>query len=295
MNYSETISQSIYFIETHIKDKLTVERIAANAGYSVYHFSRMFAAVKGIAVTDYVRFRRLSLARAELLSQRKIIDIALDYCFETASGFSKAFRKEFGYSPTTYIARMSGWDGSLATTSIGGFMMDFIIKKRPAFKVAGYGIKTNITSGFMKDIGAYWEVYSGENLEDKMYSQLKPPKHGEVGLCVLDSEDGGATYLLGVMVEDFSKVTQDMLTAEVPEAVYAVFTTPPVDLVKADTYQNNPLSRVVQSAWKYIFEEWFPESGYVYDDSKLDFEFYDERCHFRPDATMEIYVPIKKG
>ena len=196
MNYSETISQSIYFIETHIKDKLTVERIAANAGYSVYHFSRMFAAVKGIAVTDYVRFRRLSLARAELLSQRKIIDIALDYCFETASGFSKAFRKEFGYSPTTYIARMSGWDGSLATTSIGGFMMDFIIKKRPAFKVAGYGIKTNITSGFMKDIGAYWEVYSGENLEDKMYSQLKPPKHGEVGLCVLDSEEGGATYLL---------------------------------------------------------------------------------------------------
>ena len=86
-----------------------------------------------------------------------------------------------------------------------------------------------------------------------------------------------------------------MLTVEVPEAVYAVFTTPPVDLVKADTYQNNPLSRVVQSAWKYIFEEWFPESGYVYDDSKLDFEFYDERCHFRPDATMEIYVPIKKG
>ena len=96
--------------------------------------------------------------------------------------------------------------------------MDFIIKKMSAFKVAGYGIKTNITSGFMKDIGAYWEVYDGENLENKMYSQLKPPKHGEVGLCVPDSQDGSATYLLGVMVEDFSKVTQDMMTVEVPEA-----------------------------------------------------------------------------
>lgn len=295
LNYSETICQSIHFIETNIKNELTAEQIAANVGYSVYHFCRMFAAIQGMSVMEYVRSRRLSLARAELLSGRKIIDISLDYCFGTASGFSKAFRKEFGYSPTTYIARMSGWDSTQITTTIGGFIMNLVIKKIPAFKVAGYGIKTNIASGFMKDIGAYWDAYTGENLESKMYSQLNPLKHGEVGLCVPSSEDTNATYLLGVIVEDFSKVTPDMMTVEVPEAEYAVFTTPPVDLTKAGTYQNNPLSGAVKSSWKYIFEEWFPSSGYVYDDSKLDFEFYDERCHYRPDATMEIYVPVKRG
>ncbi|WP_440962379.1 GyrI-like domain-containing protein [Paenibacillus nitricinens] len=44
-----------------------------------------------------------------------------------------------------------------------------------------------------------------------------------------------------------------------------------------------------------MFEEWFKDSGYDYDDSKLDFEFYDERCHSRPDTVMEIYVPVKKS
>lgn len=34
------------------------------------------------------------------------------------------------------------------------------------------------------------------------------------------------------------------------------------------------------------------ESGYAYDDTKLDFEFYDERCHYRQDTVMDIYVPV---
>ena len=50
---------------------------------------------------------------------------------------------------------------------------------------------------------------------------------------------------------------------------------------------------MIKATWKYIFEEWFKESGYSYDESKLDFEFYDERCHGRVDTVMEIYVPIK--
>jgi AraC family transcriptional regulator len=188
---------------------------------------------------------------------------------------------------------MSGGGITEIIINIGGYIMNPVVREMPAFKVAGYGIKTDITNGYMKDIAAYWETYTGEGLEGKMYSQLKPQKHGEVGLCVPSSGEGTLVYLLGVIVEDFSKVTSDMLTVEVPEAKYAIFTTPPVDLARAGTYQNNPLGDVVKSTWKYIFEEWFPKCGYTYDETRIDFEFYDERCHFRPDATMEIYVPIK--
>jgi len=295
LNYSDTISKTIQFIETHIKEDLTAEQIAREAGYSVYHFCRIFNAIQGVTVMDYVRLRRLSLARIELLSGKKIIDIAIDYGFETASGFSKSFRKEFGYSPTTFIARMSDWDGIQITKTIGGFIMNPIIKKMPAFKVAGYGIKTNISSGYMKDIAAYWDTYTGENLESKMYAQLNPPKHGEVGLCVPSSDNGNVTYLFGVIVDDFIKVTPDMLTVEVPEAEYAVFTTLPVNTSEtASTYDEDPLAIAVKETWKYIFEQWLPQSGYCYDENKLDFEFYDERCHGLKDTVMEIYVPIKK-
>lgn len=293
MNYSDAICRSMDYIEAHIKENITPQQVAKASGYSVYHFCRVFAAVNGVTLGDYIRNRRLSLARVMLLCGKKIIDIAIDFGYETASGFTKAFRKEFGYSPTAYIARMAGWCTSENLTKIGEYIMKPVIKNMPAFKVAGYGINTNVASGFMKDIAAYWETYTGENLESKMYRRLNPPKHGEVGLCVPSSSDGNATYLLGLIVDDFSRVTPDMLTVEVSEAEYAVFTTPPVDLSSDATYQNDPLSQAVKTTWKYIFEEWFPASDYVYDEDKLDFEFYDERCHARPDSTMDIYVPVK--
>lgn len=293
LNYSKDIEKCITFIENNIKENVTAEEIAAEIGYSVYHFCRVFNSCVGMPVMEYIRSRRLSLAAMELFNGRKIIDIALDYGYETQSGFTKSFRKAYNYSPTQYVARMSGYFESKNKSGIGEYIMNPIIVKKPAFKVAGYGIETNIAkSSYTKDIASFWINYNGENLETKMYNLLNPPKHGEVGLCIPSSENGTVTYLLGVIVNDFSKVKEDMQSIEVPEAQYAVFTTPPVDTT------NDPIQKefadIIKNTWKYIFEEWFKDSGYVYDESKLDFEFYDERCHFRPDTVMEIYVPIKK-
>lgn len=294
MNYCKAIDDAIEFIETNIKDELTAQQISEKVGYSVYHFCRVFALQKSITLMDYVHKRRLSIARVELTKGKKIIDIAVDYGYETASGFAKSFKKEFGYSPTTYAARMIDVDLKLLLAKIGGYIMNPVIMKKESFKVAGYGIKTNIASSYLKDIAAYWDTYEGENLENKMYAQLNPPKHGEVGICVSTTGDENVVYLLGVIVEDFTKVTPDMIKVEIPEAEYAVFTTPIVDYTKSGTFQNNPLADVVKATWKYIFEEWLPNSEYIYDESKVDFEFYDERCHFRSDAVMEIYIPVVK-
>ncbi|MFJ7954565.1 AraC family transcriptional regulator [Lysinibacillus sp. NPDC096418] len=278
----------------HIKEDLSANEIAKHVGYSVYHFCRVFSLYQGTPLMDYVRKKRLVQARGELLSNRKIIDIAFDYGFKTASGFSKAFRKEFGYSPTVYIARNNSLN-SENIPKIEWCNMNPTFTKKSAFKVAGYGIKTNISAGYMKDVAAYWDTYTGENLESKMYEQLNPPKHGEVGICVSSSDETNLTYLFGVIVDDYLKVTSDMMTFDVPEAEYAVFTTPPVNNVAtAATYDADPLSVVVKATWKYIFEEWFQDCEYVFDETKIDFEFYDERCHGLENAVMEIYVPIKK-
>lgn len=243
---------------------------------------------------DYVRKRKLALAAIDLFAGKKIIDIAIDYGFDTHSGFSKAFKKEFGFSPTQYVKRMDGYFEESTSVQIGGYIMKPVIIQKPAFKVAGYGIKTNVANGnYTKDIASFWSNYEGENLESKMYDILNPPKHGEVGLCVpSNKENGDATYLLGVIVEDYMKVTDEMLTVEVPAATYAVFTTPPVD-TENDRDQLQ-FADVIKQTWKYIFEEWFKDSDYVFDEDKLDFEYYDERCHWRKDTVMEIYVPIVK-
>lgn len=51
---------------------------------------------------------------------------------------------------------------------------------------------------------------------------------------------------------------------------------------------------MIKQAWKYIFEEWFKDSGYIFDETKLDFEYYDERCHTNIDTVMDIYVAVLK-
>lgn len=294
MNYSNAISQCIEFIEENIKSDLTPEVIASSSGYSVFHFLRVFNINKGMTLMEYVKKRRLSLAAIDLFKGERIIDIALDYGFKTHNGFSKAFKKEFGFSPKQYVKCMGNYFNKESKLELGGYIMNPVIMKKAEFKVAGYGIKTNITnSNYTKDIASFWCNYDGENLESKMYKILNPPKHGEVGICVPErGESGDAVYLLGVIVDNFDNVTNDMITVEVPEATYAVFTTPPVDTSK--DLDNNDFPEAIKNTWKYIFEEWFKDSEYVFDESKFDFEFYDERCHGRKDTVMEIYVPIQK-
>lgn len=294
MDYSKVISQCIDFIEENIKLDLTPELVAKECGYSTYHFCRVFRFNKEISLMDYVKKRRLSLAKIDLFNGSKIIDIAIEYGYDTHSGFSKAFKNEYGFTPMQYVKRMEGYIGDNSIVRIGGYIMDPVIIKKPAFKVAGYGINTNVTDGnYTKDVASFWSNYDGENLESKMYNILNPPKHGEVGLCVpSNKKNGDAIYLLGVIVDDYSKVTDDMITVEVPEALYAVFTTPPVD-TSIDS-EENKFADVIKETWKYIFEEWFINSEYIFDESKFDFEFYDERCHSRKDSVMEIYVPVIK-
>lgn len=285
MNYREHIEKSIKFMEDHMKENVTIEEIASQSGYSLYHFCRVFNLCMGVSVMEYIRARRLSLAATELSKGRKVIDIAVDYGFETSGGFTKAFRKAFGYTPTQYVERKTGYSEVKHACPA--------IVKRPAFKVAGYGIKTDITgASYTKDIASFWSNYNGENLESKMYKVLNPAKHGEVGLYVPLSEDGNAIYLLGVIVEDFTNVGEDMMTVEIPNAEYAVFTTNPVDT--SNDWEQKEFAEVIAGTWKNIFEDWFPGSGYIFDESKFDFEFYDERCHHRQDTVMDIYIPVKK-
>jgi AraC family transcriptional regulator len=286
LNYREHIEKSIEFMEDHIRENITIEEIANQSGYSLYHFCRVFNLCMGVSAMEYIRERRMSLASTELFKGRKVIDIAVDYGFETSGGFTKAFRKAYGYTPTQYVEQMSGYADVKSACPV--------IVKRPAFKVAGYGIKTDITgAAYTKDIASFWSNYNGENLESKMYKILNPAKHGEVGLYIPLSEDGNAIYLLGVIVDDFTNVREDMLTAEIPDSEYAVFTTNPVDTT--NDREQKEFAKVIAGTWKYIFEDWFRDSGYVYDESKFDFEFYDERCHHRQDTVMDIYIPIKKA
>ena len=103
MKYKVAILKSIEFIEKNLKNKLSLKSISSYVGYSEYHFSRIFKSEMNISVMDYVQERRLLIASKEIFDGRKIVDVSYDYQYETHSGFSKAFKKKFGFTPTQHL------------------------------------------------------------------------------------------------------------------------------------------------------------------------------------------------
>jgi Guanosine polyphosphate pyrophosphohydrolases/synthetases len=100
MKYNDVIIESVKFIEKNIKEILTVDIIANSIGYSPYHFSRIFKTEMGVSLMEYVKERRLTSAAKDIFSGRKILDVSIEYGYETHSGFSKSFKKKFGFSPS---------------------------------------------------------------------------------------------------------------------------------------------------------------------------------------------------
>ena len=88
------------YIEEHLEEKLTNAQLADIAGYSEYHFLQLFKAHTGETVMEYICRRRLFRAMDEIVAGGRIIDVAFRYGFESHSAFSRAFKREFGCSPS---------------------------------------------------------------------------------------------------------------------------------------------------------------------------------------------------
>ncbi len=292
MNYRICIQASIDYIEDHLKEDLTAEALARIAGFSPYHYYRVFHASVGIPVMEYIRCRRLAHAVVELAQGKRIIDIALDYGFETHNGFSKAFRRAYGCSPEKYRLYGSGQIPTKVDLSLlaqyhlrGAIVMEPQIVTRPAFKVAGYELKTTTRDNVNnQEIPAFWGRMTEERF-DTLHNQLHSVGEAELGLCFpTDPANGDFSYVIAVEVSDFDGVPADLFTAEVPEAVYAVFTTP------ANDGEEN-IAPPIQGTWNYIHETWFPTSGYEFAEGRADFELYP--CSNKGEK-VKISIPIVK-
>ena len=79
------------YIEEHLEESLNIKRLAEIAGYSEYHFIRMFKRYTNETVMEYVCRRRLIRACEDILLGMRIIDVAIKYGWQSHSAFSKSF------------------------------------------------------------------------------------------------------------------------------------------------------------------------------------------------------------
>lgn len=102
-DYSEGIEEVKRYIRTHLGDPLHREVLAAVAGFSVPHFHRVFTASTGESAASYVRRMRLERAGRKLrMGAVNITEVALAAGYDSHAAFSKAFKQQFGLSPSEF-------------------------------------------------------------------------------------------------------------------------------------------------------------------------------------------------
>ena len=103
------IQKVIDYIEAHLTEELSYERIAAMVAVSEADLQRSFKMITGMTISEYIRYRRLSSAAIDLKNNSKVLDVAFNYGYQTAESFSKAFKQENGVTPTEYNRK---WEGN---------------------------------------------------------------------------------------------------------------------------------------------------------------------------------------
>jgi len=102
-SHMRPIHAALTFIEDHLQEDIAVGDVAAAAGYSLYHFIRTFNQMVQHSPYDFLMRRRLSESARELLrSDRRILDIAMDYSFTSHETFSRAFKRMFDLQPSQW-------------------------------------------------------------------------------------------------------------------------------------------------------------------------------------------------
>ncbi len=284
MDWTESIARAISYIEDNIKEDITIADIAAQAAISPFYFQKGFAMLCGFTVAEYMKRRRLSLAGAELVStERKIIDVALDYGYDSPDSFTKAFTRFHGATPSS-VRRGDAMVKSFASLKIklsleGGYTMDYKIVKKDAFTVVGMSRVFSYEQAAV-EVPKLWAEYfaSGKN-------ELVCSKYG----VNIDESMAGNTfeYLIADNYNPAADIPEGFVTKVIPAFSWAVFAC------------RGAVSSAMQDTNKKIFSEWLPACREYEIAAGYNIEMYSDPADYTGGVQdknyySEIWIPVRR-
>lgn len=270
------------FVDAHVESsELTVADVASVAGYSPFHFNRIFAARMGVPVLEYVRVRRLQHAASALAQGDAVLATALRYGFASHEGFTRAFKRQYGVTPQHFRDVCAGpcpvpsWHTRHGVPKGESIMQPKNITL-PTRRLIGYRIQTTPGSA---DILALWNAVMGDTRLERLEGKAGPDAT-QYGLCIHpeDMPEGRMDYMIAVACGEKAAPDDDMELFLLEAATYMAF---PVTIEEEDGKGLD-----IKRCWTTIYTQWFPTSGMRCDPFRPDFEAY------HPDGSVEIYVPL---
>ncbi|CAM3651120.1 AraC family transcriptional regulator [Cohnella lubricantis] len=284
MSWTDHLQKAIDFMEAHLLEDLTIERIAKEAHASPYHFQRTFAILTDMTVGDYLRKRRLTLAAEELCrSDAKVIDLALRYGYDTPESFAKAFRKQHGVTPSearNNQGRLQAYNRLMIQVTLrGAEPMKYRIVEKEAFQAVGVRREFSLVNGEnLKGIPLMWQEVHRDGTNDRLAGLNNGKLEGMLGVCVSLGDQPKMDYWIAAAYE--GDVPEGLERLEIPASKWGVFEV------------RGPMPDAIQAAWKKIFTEWFPSSGYEQAGSP-EMEVYPLENAYAADYYSEIWIPLK--
>ncbi len=271
--YKTRVNQVINFILQNLTEDLSLEKLAVVAGYSPFHFQKIFKSVVGESPRQYVNCVRLETAAHALVIHRgkSVTEIAFDHGFSSSATFARSFKNYFGVSSekfrTVSIDRQVNQYQNAESVSIEPVTV--IIQQASGFHGVFVNAKLDDETAIQT---AFRKVAQLAETHDLLTSESK-----FVGVIYLHSN----IYRALVTVISGLQIPKKLNVLEMPAGKFAVL----------DSYKNPPERFPKLQSFA---EFWLPNSGYRIADI-VGYEILAENPGEKPfnEIEKQIYIPIK--
>lgn len=285
MSYTEYLQKSIDFIEENVKQQITIDECANAAGFSKYHYYRLFGMYVGISVMDYVRKRKLAYAMYDVCKGKRILDIAVDFNYSSERSFGRAFHQEFGSNPSNFRGVNYSITNKLTLNELnintyGGMQMDSIFsdvrfENLDTMFVASAKV---VSSNPEEEVITFLTEWIKENGID--------PQARTFGFDIPVSEEeknnGLRGYEYWVNVGENTPINKGVILKKVEGCKYAV--------LRITNPFSNPFDTIPRG-WKTLVG-WVNNKGYKASCDKERYWLEEKVIEIDGVTYMDIYFPI---
>ena len=314
--YRARINRVIDYIQHHLDAELTLEKLSREAAFSPFHFHRIFQFQVGETLNRFINRIRVEKAAMQLVYNPKntVTEIALSCGFSSSSTFARAFHDWYGMSATEWrrgghkshskirksnsktallnsnqyeVARISMNYSTGANNNLS-WRLKMIDQKDIQVEVKE---REPVTIAYVRHIGAY---QSDGQLFEQLFNRLMQWA-GPRNLLRFPETEMYSIYYDDPEITDDEKLRVDVCIT-VPEGTEASGEVG-ISTLPGGKYGVGHFEVTEQEygqAWKVMFGDWLPQSGYQPDD-RPSFEHYLNNPEEHPEKKhiVDIYIPIK--
>lgn len=284
MQWLKNVSNAIEYIENNLNKTISYDEAARIACCSTYYFQRMFTYIVGITLAEYIRRRRMTQAAFELQrTNKKVLDVAMEYGYSSPTAFNRSFQSVHGVTPIS--AKQNGallnvYPPLRFSVEVSGSKaMTYQIEAKPAMRIVG--IRTPLQEDMEanhKNIPLFWKRAIRGKKIPKIMQLMNATPSKILGISVYENAENFHYY---IATQSDAQPQKGMYAYEIPAATWVVFK------------NEGHFKTSVQCLFQRFYKEWLLFSGYEYANLP-DIEVYPIVDDKTKSGDFEVWIAIRK-